>query len=228
VTERLCPSPGGGCEEPVQRAEQPHGSCAEELAETLSDAPRDTVIVAGQGLADPVAPGAWLLENPGGAVEAWRLLRPLQRRALAAAQEPPSGLRAVVEALRQGRARRLIYAGVDGAAARLAPPGSVLELYGSVLRGRCPRCGRRVELNQPAAGSPRCPGCGAVLEPDLVWAGERPRQRVLGEAVYEATTAGLLVTCCLGAETLTTILALASSRFTKLVTVCERLPRARG
>lgn len=50
----------------------------------------------------------------------------------------------------------------------------VLELHGSIWHLRCTRCGyarddRRVPLpNIP----PRCPDCGSLLRPDVVWFGE--------------------------------------------------------
>ena len=214
MTERLCPSPSGGCEEPVQRAEQPHGLVDAWLK--VAGSGGRVVMLAGQGLADPKGPSQWLSGPPRGGEEAWSLLEPLQRRALRLVEKPPPLLAAAVELLRRGLLSRLIYFGVDGAAARLAPRGSVLEVYGSVLRARCPRCGTRLEIAEPTAPAPRCPRCGAAMEPELVWPHGRPRLRVLGEAVYEATTADLVVACCLGGETLPTVLALSARRFTRL------------
>lgn len=219
MTGRLCPSPRGGCEEPVQRAEQPH-SLATHWLRALSSGGR-VVMLAGQGLVDPREPRRWLLDNPGSLAAAWRLLEPLQRLALQASRSPEGLAATVAQLLRNGSLSRLIYFGVDGAAARMAPDGAVVEVYGSVLRARCPRCGRRLALHEATASPPRCPACGAAMEPELVWRGERPRSRILGEAVYEATTADLIVACCLGGETLPTVLALSAKRFTRLALLGE-------
>ncbi len=110
-----------------------------------------------------------------------------------------------------GVVRRVVYLGVDGVLSRLLG-GLVVEPYGSVLRLRCP-CGRLVPLEE---GCPR--GCGPG-SPDVVEPGEPPRRRLLAEAIYEATTADVVVACCTGGSPLAVTLALAASRFTPLVAV---------
>lgn len=62
----------------------------------------------------------------------------------------------------------------DGAA---TPDDRLLELHGSLFRVRCTGCGHRAEHRSPVdTGSredlPRCPDCGDLLRPDVVWFGE--------------------------------------------------------
>lgn len=155
-------------------------------------------------------------------MEEWRAVLPLVERALTALREPPLLARLLAEALERGLVDRVIYFGVDGVLARLAPGDAVLELYGSVIRGKCTRCGRRHPVAEPPrGGAPRCRECGAPLAPDIVWRGELPRQRVVSEAVYEATTAGLLLACCLEGDMLASTLAASATRFTRLILLGE-------
>ena len=204
----------------MQRGEQPH-RLRTLVAETRARGDR-VVFLAGQGLV-PGGPGGWLVERPrGGPVEEWRAVLPLVERALTALREPPLLARLLAEALERGLVDRVIYFGVDGVLARLAPGDAVLELYGSVIRGKCTRCGRRHPVAEPPrGGAPRCRECGAPLAPDIVWRGELPRQRVVSEAVYEATTAGLLLACCLEGDMLASTLAASATRFTRLILLGE-------
>jgi NAD-dependent deacetylase len=58
---------------------------------------------------------------------------------------------------------------------RRAGSRSVLELHGNVARPRCTARGHRTE--GWAGDLPRCPECGALLRPDVVWFGEPRRAR---------------------------------------------------
>jgi len=150
--------------------------------------------------------------------EAWRTLAPLVEASLRAAREPSEELRLAAEALSGGRLAAAVYFGVDGALARLAgPDATVIEVYGSVARARCPRCGTRLVLRHAPSRAPRCPRCGAAMQPDAAMPGEPPNRRKLRDAVYEATTADLLLACCLDQCSLAATLALAATRFTRLI-----------
>jgi NAD-dependent deacetylase len=88
----------------------------------------------------------------------------------------------------------LVTQNVDGlheAAAREASPdpGAALplELHGSLFRVRCVRCPHRAADRGPIdaateASLPRCPACGALLRPDIVWFGEPLDPAVLERA----------------------------------------------
>ncbi len=69
----------------------------------------------------------------------------------------------------------LVTQNIDGLHQR-AGSKRVVELHGSIHRARCTRCGYRTELPPPevleAHLPPRCPRCGALLRPDVVWFGE--------------------------------------------------------
>lgn len=63
-----------------------------------------------------------------------------------------------------------------------------LELHGSLFRVRCTACAHRADHRNPVETSfrdalPRCPECGALLRPDVVWFGESLDRRVLEAAV---------------------------------------------
>ena len=81
----------------------------------------------------------------------------------------------------------LVTQNVDGLH-RLAGSRNVLELHGNIWRLRCTRgCrpnweDRRVPLPEIP---PKCPDCGALARPDVVWFGESLPRREL-EAAFEA------------------------------------------
>jgi len=50
---------------------------------------------------------------------------------------------------------------------------NVIELHGNLLRARCTKCGRIYRDFEAEEGElPRCPECGGLLRPDVVWFGE--------------------------------------------------------
>ena len=58
----------------------------------------------------------------------------------------------------------------------LAGSRDVIELHGSVHRARCEVCDEVHDLDLIAGEDealPRCPSCGAVLRPDVVWFGDQ-------------------------------------------------------
>lgn len=88
----------------------------------------------------------------------------------------------------------LVTQNVDGlheVAAREAgadpAPALPLELHGSLFRVRCTRCPHRgsdrsaIDATGPET-LPRCPDCGALLRPDVVWFGEALDPEVLERA----------------------------------------------
>ncbi len=66
----------------------------------------------------------------------------------------------------------LITQNVDGLH-QLAGSKCVIELHGSLRRVRCVSCGFREVINEPPKEvPPKCPKCGSLLRPDVVWFGE--------------------------------------------------------
>ena len=97
----------------------------------------------------------------------------------------------------------LVTQNVDGlheAAAREAAgvgdpaPALPVELHGSLFRIRCTRCAHRASDRSPVdaaseASLPRCPACGALLRPNVVWFGEALDPGVLERAFAAADRA---------------------------------------
>jgi NAD-dependent deacetylase len=94
------------------------------------------------------------------------------RRELVAAARPNAGHVALARlaALKPGTI--LVTQNVDGLHQR-AGSDDVIEFHGSLLRDRCVDCDRRLPHDPSREGRPpRCPACGGLLRPDVVWFGE--------------------------------------------------------
>jgi NAD-dependent deacetylase len=107
-----------------------------------------------------------------------------ERRAGVMAAQPHAGHRALALAAARFARFSLITQNVDGLHAR-AGSREVQELHGNILRSRClDECG--VEIAHPGqlppGEPPRCPGCGALLRPAVVWFGETLDPAVLARA----------------------------------------------
>ncbi|HSR42384.1 MAG TPA: NAD-dependent deacylase [Longimicrobiales bacterium] len=119
--------------------------------------------------------------------------------------EPNPGHRALARLALEREGVAIVTQNVDdlhGRAAReeaeeRAPdPALPLELHGSLFRVRCTGCFERREhveaIDATAAETlPRCPSCGALLRPDVVWFGESLDPRVIETARHRAETADL-------------------------------------
>jgi NAD-dependent deacetylase len=83
----------------------------------------------------------------------------------------------------------LITQNVDGLH-RLAGAQRLLELHGDIWRMRCTRQGTTLEDRTTPLPEipPRCPDCGDLLRPDVVWFGETLPSDVL-EAAFAASAA---------------------------------------
>jgi NAD-dependent deacetylase len=133
-------------------------------------------------------------------------------RAIAARIGERSGDRVVTQNVdglheRAARARaEAVEAGGDASAGSELPTRGELharerpiELHGSLFRVRCTACDHRASLEPGAtpidatAALPRCPDCGALLRPDVVWFGEALDPAVLGEASELAGRADVCV-----------------------------------
>ena len=93
------------------------------------------------------------------------------RRKLVREAEPNPGHRALAELERRIPGFTLVTQNVDELHAR-AGSRNVIELHGSILRSKCSREAVIVELERNDPVPPRCPRCGALLRPDVVWFGE--------------------------------------------------------
>lgn len=113
---------------------------------------------------------------------AWRQARVRQA-------EPNTGHRALVDMERRFAEFTLITQNVDGLHRR-AGNQHLLELHGNLFRTKCFSEERPVE-SWPDSGEipPRCPHCGNVLRPDVVWFGESLPVTTLHAAEHAAATA---------------------------------------
>ncbi len=102
---------------------------------------------------------------------------------------------AATEANSAGREFVLITQNVDGLH-RFAGSRNVLELHGNIWHQRCTRscrppwADRRVPLPEIP---PRCPDCGALARPDVVWFGESLPVEVLEAALAAARRCQLML-----------------------------------
>jgi NAD-dependent deacetylase len=103
--------------------------------------------------------------------------------------EPNPGHVALVEMERRIAGFTLITQNVDGLHRR-AGSHQVLELHGNLFRAKCLDEDRPVEswLDSEEI-PPRCPRCGGLLRPDVVWFGEMLPTGVLRAAEQAAATA---------------------------------------
>ena len=112
------------------------------------------------------------------------------RRGLVARCPPHPGHRALAEWLvRRRDSALLVTQNVDGlhqAALRDAggDSGTVVALHGDLFRVRCTGCGRETEDRSTLGqdGAPRCPDCGGLLRPGVVWFGEALPESALRRA----------------------------------------------
>ncbi len=99
---------------------------------------------------------------------------------------------------KKGEGFLLVTQNVDGLHLR-AGSRRVVELHGSIYRARCTACGYRTDLPEPDALEaqlpPRCPRCGALLRPDVVWFGEYlpPGALELAQSAFASAEVALVV-----------------------------------
>lgn len=93
------------------------------------------------------------------------------RRGLIANARPNPGHLALAGLARLFPEWTLITQNIDGLH-KLAGSEDVIELHGNIHQDRCDREGKLVVAAESTDLPPRCPDCGALLRPDVVWFGE--------------------------------------------------------
>jgi len=107
------------------------------------------------------------------------------RRHLVAEAEPNPGHYALVELDRLVPALTLITQNVDGLHQK-AGSSDVIELHGNISRSKCFEDNRIIQSwDQNEGIPPRCPTCGGMLRPDVVWFGESLPHDAL-QSAYQA------------------------------------------
>ena len=111
----------------------------------------------------------------------------------------------------------------DGAA---SGPGRPIELHGSLFRVRCTACRARRPSTGPIDASsvetlPRCPECGALERPDVVWFGESLDREALDAAfgAAEGARACLVVGTSARVQPAASVATVASRTGARLVEV---------
>jgi NAD-dependent deacetylase len=104
----------------------------------------------------------------------WRFYRPRYSMLLDA--EPNAAHRSLAELERRGLVDAVITQNIDLLHER-AGSRNVVEVHGSIRTSTCPFCRTTYELEEVLgllreADAPRCPECGTVLKPDVVFFGE--------------------------------------------------------
>ena len=70
---------------------------------------------------------------------------------------------------------------------------NVLELHGNIFRVKCVSCNYKATITEaPSEIPPKCPKCGSLLRPDVVWFGEFLDVKLLHEAYRMASKADLM------------------------------------
>ncbi|CUS02228.2 NAD-dependent protein deacylase [Candidatus Promineifilum breve] len=116
------------------------------------------------------------------------------RRALVGQAAPNAGHYALAELERRVPHFSLITQNVDGLHQQ-AGSGNVIELHGNIARVKCAAEDRVVDQwAETATPPPRCPQCGALLRPDVVWFGEMLPAAALERAFQVSGAADLFLT----------------------------------
>ena len=125
-------------------------------------------------------------------VKVWNMLREIIAVIKAAAPNP--GHRALAELEEMGYLSSIITQNVDGLHQE-AGSKNVIEFHGSNRFLVCPQCGFREETEHfdTTHVVPRCPACGAVLKPDVVFFGEDIPSDAMARAFDEADRADLVL-----------------------------------
>jgi NAD-dependent deacetylase len=106
--------------------------------------------------------------------------------------EPNEAHRALAELERRGYVEAIVTQNIDLLHTR-AGSRDVVEVHGSIRTVSCLACGHREPLEESLLPVPRCPDCGAVLKPDVVFFGELLPRAAIDRAYALARNAGSML-----------------------------------
>ena len=119
------------------------------------------------------------------------------RRTVVEAVEPNPGHHALVGLERRTSTFTLVTQNVDGLHER-AGSRNLVRLHGTLTRNYCIDCRREagdadLEALEADADAARCPACGGLIRPDVVWFGEQLPDGAFERAAIAATTADVFL-----------------------------------
>lgn len=104
------------------------------------------------------------------------------RRGIIAGKCPNPGHEALAKLERKAPTFTLVTQNVDGFHAK-AGSENLIEIHGNIWRVRCTECRKERENHDvPIEILPKCPECGGVLRPAIVWFGESLSETALTQA----------------------------------------------
>lgn len=115
------------------------------------------------------------------------------RRELIARVKPNPAHYALAELERKKQGFVLVTQNVDGLHHR-AGSKTVLQIHGSIWRVKCSSCSFDAEDKRvPLPDLPKCPECGALLRPGVVWFGEALDSKILERAFRASRDCDLML-----------------------------------
>ncbi len=121
----------------------------------------------------------------------WRWYRWRQELIYSAGPNPAHY--ALAELERLGVIKAVVTQNVDGLHQK-AGSRRVVELHGNIWHLRCVDCGNEIVVEKPVAEiPPRCPRCGGLMRPGVVWFGEPLHRASWEEAVALASSADFVL-----------------------------------
>jgi NAD-dependent deacetylase len=116
------------------------------------------------------------------------------RRGLIAKVEPNPGHITLAKWEKTFSEFALITQNIDGLHAR-AGSNNILELHGNIWKMRCTKEGTVTENNMLPLKEipPRCPSCGGLLRPHVVWFGEALDAEIIGRSLGLSSTCDVML-----------------------------------
>jgi NAD-dependent deacetylase len=98
-----------------------------------------------------------------------------ERRQRIRKAQPNSAHRAIANLAERAREFLLVTQNVDDLHLRAGlPADKMVQIHGDIFMTRCSRCEfRRYEHEHDVGNLPKCPECGALMRPGVVWFGEQ-------------------------------------------------------